>query len=133
MRLTREARKVAKSLFQVVVADGRVDGERVRAVALQLIAEKPHQYVGILKEFHRLIRLELAKHHAVVETATELSPAALESVISDLKTRFGSDLTMDFIVNPDLLGGLRIRIGSDVFDGTVKGRLQLLERRLAIA
>ncbi|HEY5894413.1 MAG TPA: F0F1 ATP synthase subunit delta [Chthoniobacterales bacterium] len=133
MRLTREARKVAKGLLRIAVADGRVDGERVRALALQLIAEKPHQYIGILKEFHRLIRLELAKRHVVVESATELSPSEVESVTNDLKTKFGSDLTAEFKYNPELLGGLRIRVGSDVFDGTVKGRLELLEHRLATA
>lgn len=131
MSLTREARKVAKTLFRVAVADGRVDGERVRALALQLIAERPHQYIGILKEFHRLIRLELAKRHAMVETATELSPSAIEAVTNELKTKFGNDLTAEFTHNPDLLGGLRIRVGSDVFDGTIKGRLELLENRLA--
>ncbi|HEY5752937.1 MAG TPA: F0F1 ATP synthase subunit delta [Chthoniobacterales bacterium] len=133
MSLTREARKVAKALFRVATADGRVDGERVRALALQLIAEKPHQYIGILKEFQRLIRLELAKRHAKVEAATELSPSDMEAVTNELKTKFGDDLTAEFIHNPELLGGLRIRIGSDVFDGTVKGRLQLLENRLATA
>jgi F-type H+-transporting ATPase subunit delta len=78
-----------------------------------------------------LIRLELDKRHAVIESATELSPDTSEHVLRDLKTKYGEGLTTDFRVNPDLIGGLRIRVGSDVWDGSVQGRLDRLDQELA--
>jgi F-type H+-transporting ATPase subunit delta len=52
-------------------------------------------------------------------------------VLRDLRAKYGSDVSADFSVNPKLIGGLRIRIGDDVFDGSVRGRLARLEQGLA--
>jgi len=53
--------------------------------------------------------------------------------VTDLKAKYGSDLATDFKINPDLLGGLRIKIGSDVWDGSVRNRLTRLGEELAQA
>jgi F-type H+-transporting ATPase subunit delta len=50
--------------------------------------------------------------------------------MKNLKTKYGSDLTTEFIVDPRLLGGMRVRVGSDVWDGTVRNRLERLEQEL---
>lgn len=131
MKLSKEARKVAKQVFQASFEAGRISNDRVRAISTGLAAKKPRNYVGILKEFQRLLRLEIAKHHAIIEGATDLSPETVFHVTADLQNRYGSDLTTEFKTNPALLGGLRIRIGSDVFDGSVQGRLLQLEKSLS--
>jgi F-type H+-transporting ATPase subunit delta len=131
MKLTKEVRKVSKELFQASFTDGLLDPGKVRGFAGQLVAGKPRHYVDILKNYHRLIRLELDKRHAVIESASELSPETSEHVLRDLKSKYGEGLTTDFRVNPDLIGGLRIRVGSDVWDGSVQGRLDRLEQELA--
>ncbi len=92
---------------------------------------KPRHYVDILKNYHRLIRLELDKRHAVIESATALSWDTSEHVLRDLRLKYGEGLTTEFRVNPDLIGGLRIRVGSDVWDGSVRGRLDRLDQELA--
>ena len=51
-------------------------------------------------------------------------------LVANLKKKYGSDLTTEFVVNPDLLGGMRIRVGNDVWDGTVRNRLERLQREL---
>ena len=48
----------------------------------------------------------------------------------DLRRRYGNDLTAEFKVNPELLGGMRVKVGSDVWDGSVKARLTELKNRL---
>jgi F-type H+-transporting ATPase subunit delta len=50
--------------------------------------------------------------------------------VANLKKKYGSDLTTDFVVNPQLLGGMRIRVGSDVWDGSVRNRLERLQQQL---
>jgi len=131
MKLSKEVRKVSKELFQGSFTGGQLDPEKVRGFVAQIVAGKPRHYVDILKNYHRLIRLELDKRHAVIESATELSPDTSEHVLRDLKSKYGEGLTTDFRVNPDLIGGLRIRLGSDVWDGSVQGRLDRLDQELA--
>ena len=133
MKLTKEVRKMTKQLLQASFTGGRLDDVKVRQVMQQIIASKPRHYVDILKTYQRLVRLEVEKRHAIVESATPLDGATTSRIENDLKTKYGSDLKTDFQVNPTLLGGLRIRIGSDVWDGSVQGRLNRLEQELAAA
>jgi len=131
MKLTKEVRKISKELFRASFTEGQIDAVKVRGFVSELVAGKPRNYVDILKNYHRLIRLELDKRHATIESATELSQETSERVLRDLKSKYGEGLTTDFRVNPELIGGLRIRVGSDVWDGTVRGRLDRLDQELA--
>ena len=133
MKLTKEVRKVTKELFQCSFTDGQLDAGTVRDVVTRIVAGKPRHYVEILKNYHRLIRLELDKRHAVIDSAAPLSQETGERVLRDLKRKYGAGLTADFRVNPELIGGLRIRVGSDGWDGSVHGRLERLDQELAAA
>ena len=72
MKISREARRLARELFRLSLADGRLDASRVSAISERLIAEKPRSYLEVLKEFSRLVRLELERRHAIVESASPL-------------------------------------------------------------
>jgi len=133
MKLTKEVRKISKELFRGSFANGKLDETRVRTFANAVAARKPRHYIEILKNYLRLIRLESEKHHALVESATPLGPQTAAKVVTDLKTKYGDDLAMDFKINTGLLGGLRIKIGSDVWDGSVRNRLTRLGDELAQA
>ena len=50
-----------------------------------------------------------------------------------LRAQYGKDLSTEFKVSPELLGGLRIKVGSDVIDGSVRERLNRLEAQLTYA
>jgi F-type H+-transporting ATPase subunit delta len=130
MKISKEARRHARELFKASLTGGRLDARKVADYADRLIAEKPRAYVGILKEFTRLVRLELLRRHAVIESAVALDSADAEHLESDLRQRFGADLTVEHRTSPSLLGGLRIKVGSDVWDGSVYNRLQSLKQQL---
>ena len=49
------------------------------------------------------------------------------SIESDLGRLYGRGLVTSYADNPTLLGGVRITVGSDVFDGSIKARLEELE------
>ena len=95
-----------------------------------LIEKKPRNYLAVLENYKRLLRLEIEKRHARIESAQELSGETREQILENLKRKYGADLTSEFIVTPELLGGLRVRVGSDVWDGTVRNRLQRLQQQL---
>lgn len=130
MKIPKEARKLSRSLYRSSFTDGRLDNAKVAAVVQQTISSKPRHYLDAIKNLQRLLRLELDRRHAVIESAVALDSATANQVVADLKSRYGSDITIAFKVTPELLGGLRIRLGSDVWDGSVSGRLVALEQNL---
>ena len=91
--------------------------------------EKPRHYLNILELYKRLLRLEIEKRTAVIETANDLSLDAATEIISNLKRKYGNDLDTQFVVNPELLGGMRIKVGNDVWDSSVRNRLHRLEQQ----
>ena len=133
MKLDKDARKLTKGLFQLSLTNGRLDDKKIAIVVQKVIAEKPRSFVGILKEYQRLIRLEVARHHAVIESATPLDQKGAAQLLGNLQAKYGQHLTSEFKVSPALLGGLRIKIGSDVFDSSVRERLARLETQLTHA
>ena len=130
MRTAKEARKVSGLLFRNSFTEGKLDKEKISHMVETLLAEKPRHYVDALKDYQRLIRLETEKRHAVIESATQLNSALANQIVTNLRRRYGDDLTIEFRTNPDLLGGLRIKIGDEVWDGSIKTRLRKLQEQL---
>jgi F-type H+-transporting ATPase subunit delta len=130
MKINKEIRQLSREMLRASFTDGQLDPGRISSVVDSVTARKPRNYVDVLKNYRRLLRLEVEKRRARIETASEMDPATQSEVVSNLKKRYGSDLTPDFVVNPELLGGMRIRVGSDVWDGSVRNRLQQLKQQL---
>jgi F-type H+-transporting ATPase subunit delta len=126
MKLSREARRQTKELFELAMVDGRLDADRLRRIASEITERKPRSYLQMLKLLTRLARLETARHHAVVESATPLAEALRAEITSSLIARFG-EITAEFNHTPELIGGLRVRLGSDVWDGSIQSRLESLK------
>ncbi len=127
MKISKQARRDAKTLFTTCKVGGLLDESRVRQTVTAVIGQKPRGYVGILSHFQRLVKLDIERRSARIESATQLSEALAASVKANLAARYGQGLNVTFAVNKDLIGGLRVKVGSDVFDGSVKARLAELE------
>jgi F-type H+-transporting ATPase subunit delta len=130
MKISREARRLARELFRLSLVDGRIDAGRVSEIADRILAEKPRGFLHVFKEFSRLVRLELDRRHAVIESASPLDEANTTNIANTLKEKFGGDITTEFRTSPGLLGGLRIKLGSDVWDGSISSRLAALSQQL---
>jgi len=130
MKVTKQARRDAKQFFVSCKVNGLIDDNRVRQTVAALIAQKPRGYMGILSHFHRLLKLDLERRSARIESATALPEPLVNSVKSNLTRRYGQGLNVEFAVAPALIGGMRIKVGSDVYDGSVKARLAELEANM---
>ena len=130
MKINKETRQLSKGLLRASFTDGQLDGGRVSSLVKSLIEKKPRHYIQVLEAYQRLLRLEVEKRTATIETATELSPDSGAQIVANLKRKYGSDLAANFVVNKDLLGGMRIRVGSDVWDSSVRNRLHRLQQQL---
>jgi F-type H+-transporting ATPase subunit delta len=112
------------------VVNGRLDDARVRQVANTLVASGRRGALSILSGFLRLVRLDRDQHLAVVESATSLTNDLKETVQARLVSVYGSGLATSFQQNAELIGGMRIKVGSDVYDGSIRRKLHALESRL---
>ena len=131
MKITKEARRTSRQLFRACIVDGKLDESRVRTVVSSIASSKPRGYIAILDAFARLVANEIDRQRAIVESATPLEPATKAELQSSLAKNYNRPLSLEFNRTPDLLGGIRIKVGSDVWDGTVKARLDSLKAALA--
>ncbi len=130
MKLSKESRKISKALFRSSFTEGTLDDAKVRKIVQTIIEAKPRQYYEILKGYQRLVRLEMKKHQAVIESPESLPESNRKQMEADLRQKHGQDLNFEFKVNPALIAGLRIQIGSNVWDGSVQNRLSRLKEQL---
>jgi F-type H+-transporting ATPase subunit delta len=129
MRNSREARRLSRQLVKLSFTDGKLDQEKITKMVGSLVTEKPRHYVEVLKDYQSLIRLEIQKRQATVESAVEIDQGLKDKIAANLRSRYGDDVTVSYKLNSDLLGGLRIKIGDDVWDGSVRERLNRLQQQ----
>jgi F-type H+-transporting ATPase subunit delta len=130
MKINKEIRQLSRQMLRASFTDGQLDQGKIVSLVQSLIAKKPRRFLDILQNYKRLLRLEIEKRHATIESASQLSPQNSSEILAKLKHKYGDDLTTEFRTDPMFLGGMRIRVGSDVWDGTVRNRLQQLQQQL---
>ena len=127
MKINRRARRGARRLYRACVVDGLLDEARVRHVAEGVAGAGTRGGLAVLSHFRRLVGLDLDRHSAVVESAAPLPPDLRASVEAGVARLYGPGVSTSFTDNPALIGGMRVRIGSDVYDGSVRTALLNLE------
>ncbi len=68
---------------------------------------------------------------ATVTTAAPLSDGQAARVARGISERYGKDISVNQVVDPAVVGGMRVQVGGDVIDGTVSTRLSELRLQLA--
>lgn len=130
MRTSREGRREATRLWRLCRVNGRVDPQRARVIVERLIEAGGARATVVRAHFLRLLRLEEEKWSARVESAKPLEPVERAALEDALTRRYGRAVETVFAVEPTLIGGMRLRVGSDVYDGSIRGRLDALENHL---
>ena len=128
MKIPKQAQRDARRLFRSCQVAGLLDEARVRQAVSLVLAGKPRGYAPILSRLHRLVALDVARRAARVESAVPLGAALRADVAGQITRVYGAGIEVSFEENPSLLGGLRIQVGSDLYDGSVKMRLEKLEQ-----
>lgn len=131
MKISKEVRRTSRQLFRVCLVNGQLDDSRVRLVVNKIITSKPRGYLAMLDSFASLVRNEVDSQRAVVESATFLTEDLQSGLKKSLSQKYGRELALEFHIKPELLGGVRVKVGSDVWDGSVKARLEALKASLS--
>ncbi len=126
MKASKVATTTARRIFRLCMENGELNEANILMAIKKIGSEKPRDFRGILHVLKRLIQAEYAKKNATVESAVELAPAEKGNITKSLRAKHGQDLNFEYKVTPDLLGGLRIQIGDNVYDSSVKSRLNRL-------
>ena len=127
MKISKSAQTDARRIFRMCSPEGVLDESKMRAVIAKIVADKPRDYRGILAGLARLVRREEDRSQVLVESARFLDPATEQRVRESLTAQYGQGLNFEFRTNPDLMGGMKVRVGNDVIDGSVASRIKRLE------
>ena len=131
MKINKEVRRSGKQLFRACFVDDQFDQRKALSLVQSVIAGKPRHFIAILSYLGRLVRLETEKQTATIDTSKALEKRIEDEVRGEIKKRYPRVLRSQFQVNPELLGGMRIQVGSDVWDGTIRGKLEELRSALS--
>jgi F-type H+-transporting ATPase subunit delta len=130
MKASRKTRRSARRLYRLCLVNGRLDADRIGLVAKRIGGSGGRGTLAVLGDLLRLVRLDRDQHRAVVESATPLPDDLRLGVETSLARTYGPGIDTSFELNPRLIGGMRVRVGSDVYDASVRARLAALEARL---
>jgi F-type H+-transporting ATPase subunit delta len=106
--------KAAQNFLRLAIDNGRV-------AALPEIA----------RQFHDLVNVQTGVADARIESAYEIPAAQLPDVIAALEKRFGRKLSPSVELKPELIGGIRVTVGDEVLDTSVKARLEQMKSALS--
>lgn len=111
---------------------GKKGSPQTVAIVEQLVRQPRGRRIGeLIRHAASVVADEAGFAVATVTTATSLNPAQLERLRAGLAKSYGRDLKLNQVVDPSIIGGVRVQIGDDVIDGSVSTRINDL--RLALA
>lgn len=126
MRVSRQSRQFARQLFSLSLDGGQVSPERVAGVLAHLARQPPRQPLAVLRRYHRLIATQLAKNRALVEHAGAVDDSVLRLIEAAFVRKYQRPITASARPNPDLIAGLRIRVGDDLYESSIVRQLAAL-------
>jgi F-type H+-transporting ATPase subunit delta len=130
MASTRRVRRTARQFFRFCVVNGSLDEGRVRQVVERVIVSRRRGVLAMLKQFQRLVRLDRERHSARVESAAPLPDEVRRQIAAGVARTYGPGVEASFAENPALIGGVRLKVGSDVYDSSVRAKLDAIEAGL---
>lgn len=114
-----------------LVAAAHFDHETTNLARLLVEAGRIQDVAAIADEFQALVDEAQGRVRATVTTAIDLTAHDRDRVASELSKRLDKQVRLTVVVDPSVIGGLRLQYGDRVVDATVANRLEQLRRRLA--
>ena len=126
MKRDKKITQLAKKLVELSKDNGVVTKAKVGEVLAGLKQVKHRHHLTVLKAFLVYLRREVALQTAVVSTPAALSADALAAIEAKFSSVYGRTITAVIKQDTSLIAGVRVRVGDDVYDASVSGRLQRL-------
>jgi F-type H+-transporting ATPase subunit delta len=123
----KAADKLARQFFRLSVVGGAVSPERVSGILEYVGKHRPANPLMVLRAYHRLIATELARGRALVEHAGPAPEPVLREIAEAMTGKYRRPIAAVAQPNPALIAGLRVRVGDDVYESSIAGRLASLD------
>ena len=114
----------------LISPDEGFDKEVVNLARLLIESNRVDEIAGVVDEFRDLADAAAGRVRAVVTTAVELPAHEQDELASKLSSRLGKQISLRALVDPRVLGGLKLQYGDRLIDATIATRLQQLRSRL---
>jgi len=122
----KKVQQLARQLFTMSLVDGVVSPEQVEGVLAYVEKHSPDKTLQVLQAYKQLISRELAKSEVIVEHAGPITDGTLRSIEGALTQKYKRQVTATSKQNAQLIAGLRLRIGDDVYESSISGQLEQL-------
>lgn len=126
MKIGKDTQNAARRLFRLCLDGNTVAEDRVRLIARKIAERKPRNYEALLAAFSRMVEYAVKSRTATIQSAVPLTEEERSRIQTKLAARYGDGLYYNWEVAPDLLGGVRIQVGDDVKDGSVRSKIDRL-------
>lgn len=126
MKIGKDTQNAARRLFRLCLDGNTVAEDRVRLIARKIAERKPRNYEALLAAFSRMVEYAVKSHTATIQSAVPLTEEERSRIQTKLAAKYGDGLYYNWEVAPDLLGGVRIQVGDDVKDGSVRSKIDRL-------
>jgi len=118
------------AIFRETLGEGMLP-QLPNLLTLILLRRRVDQLPRLAREFRRLYNKKMGIVEAIATSAAELDEAELSALRSRLEQMTSAKIELTTAVDPSLLGGVQVRLGDLLIDGSVRGRLEQLRSRLA--
>lgn len=126
MKIGKDTQNAARRLFRLCLDGNTVAEDRVRLIARKIAERKPRNYEALLAAFSRMVEYAVKSRTATIQSAVPLTEEERSRIQTKLAVKYGDGLYYNWEVAPDLLGGVRIQVGDDVKDGSVRSKIDRL-------
>ncbi|MFR4223332.1 MAG: F0F1 ATP synthase subunit delta [Akkermansia sp.] len=125
MKIGKDTQNAARRLFRLCMDGNAVAEDRVRLIARKIAERKPRNYAALLKAFSGMVEYAVKSRTATIQSAVPHGRGTFPDS-GQTEARYGGALYYRWEVEPSLLAGVRIQVGDDVKDGSVRSRIDRL-------
>ena len=120
-----EKMKILKKVFMDILSDLELE-------LLNHLLEEGHiqLLVAVIKKFGFITQSVKTALKVSISTAEQMNPEELSNIIKNIEQKLGRKVDAEALVDPEILGGVKFRIGNTIVDGSIATRLQKLGNSL---
>ena len=118
------------SVFNAIAKKIELSKLTLNFIGVIIRKNRVNYLLDIINSFENLIASLRGEKSAIITSATELSDAEVKDIKIKLKEKFDSDFIIDVKIDSKLIGGLKIQVGSQMIDSSIKNQLQLLKEKM---
>ncbi|RME73505.1 MAG: hypothetical protein D6781_00245 [Verrucomicrobia bacterium] len=123
---SRKVQQLARQLFKLSFEDGQLSEERINGVLAWIDKHRPVNATAILRAYKHLVNTEIARNRAIIEFAGDLEPEAFTRIAEAMSRRYNRKVTPAPVACPDLIAGVRVRVGCDIYENSIVSQLAKL-------